>query len=165
MKFETLDLKNQIRFYEFMGMFYDYYLEVNEEDLSREVDWTTYAGDTIRTTALEARFDYLMKHSGKVQIAIEDDEIVGFLLYHMIFDCILVIRGMYAIPSHHNKSLGKKLIQSLDQVVTKVVFQTRKAKPPEQMLSVTKPYRNKIGENETMITWEMTWAADQVKKK
>ena len=106
---------------------------------------------------IESKLYYKLQSGAKVQLAYHDDEIVGFMLYHEIYDCVLVIHNMFTSPKYFNNSMGAGMINSLKKPIKKVLFQSRKNNSPSQMLKVTKNWREKLSENEDMITWEMKW--------
>lgn len=156
-KFKELDLNKTIEYWEFLGLFHDYWLEVNEEETANVIDWPMKDGSVIKTTKCEAMFEWMVDLGGKVQLALDNNQMIGFLVYHEIFGCIIVIRCMYTLREYYDKGIGKGLIESIPIKAKRVIFQTRKAKPPEQMLKNSKAYRSKVCETDLMITWEMPW--------
>ena len=158
--YKPLDVSDHNQYMLFLGLFYDFHLEVNEDDLSEIIDWPLKNGTTTRTTKCEAMFDHMSDYGGKVQLVYDREDLIGFLLYHSIFDCMIVIRCMYTTSKYYDAGLGKGLINSLPIEVRRVIFQTRRTKPPEQMLKVTDKYRSKVCESDELITWEMPWGVN-----
>ena len=155
MKIEPLNVANRKDFYEFLGLYWEYWLKVNEDDLSREMVWHMADGTAVVTTELEAMYEWYARKGSQVQLARSGDCIVGFLHYQDIFDCMIVVRGMYLEDEYVSTKVGHGLVNSLKP--KKLIFQTRKEKPPEAMLKATEPYREKVDEDDKLITWIMDW--------
>jgi hypothetical protein len=83
--------------------------------------------------------------------------VIGFLVYQIPFDGVLLIKGLYTAPKYSRFGLGKGLVNSLDKPIKKVLFQTRKEHPPARLFYHVADRINKIHENQEMITWEMEW--------
>jgi hypothetical protein len=103
----------------------------------------------------EARLYGYLYGGCKIQLAEQDGEIVGFMLYHQIFDSIIAIRAMYHLKQR--AGTGKGMIESLGKPIQRVIFQTQKERPPETLFALTRKHRRLISENEKLMTWEMDW--------
>jgi len=155
-EFRDLNLENANEFYDFLGLYWEFNFKVTGEDLNFEIEYPIGPNENIKTTALEAEYLGFVKLGGQVQVAVAQGEIVGFMLYHRVFDCILIIRGMYTAPKYYCKRIGYRLINSIEGI-NLILFQTRNEKPPAQMLKMTERYRRLVGEDEKLKTWQMRW--------
>ena len=93
------------------------------------------------------------------QVVRKDNEIVGFLIYQVVFDAVLLVKGLFVEPVHLGRGLAKGLIDSLNRPIRRVIFQTQKEFPPERLLGLVSGRTEKLGGDCDMETWEMTWEA------
>lgn len=95
------------------------------------------------------------KHKGfEVNVAKIHDEIIGFILYHIIASCVIYVPCLYVKPEYLGRKIGGALARSTGPDVKRAIFSTRKSKPPEHFL---KALSNKelIHENDKLSTWMM----------
>jgi len=137
------------------GAFWQFQKDVNDEDLS---GWRVFkVGDKeVPFQDLEVRLCCLDKEGVQFQMAVYRSECIGFLMYHLIADCILFVRGMHVEKVFQGKGIAPGLVASLGKPIARVIFQTRKERPPERLLGSTVPggERRKIYEDDKLITWE-----------
>lgn len=139
------------------GPMYDFQLITNEDDLSG-MKVLNILGEPTEVHKMEAFLLSCKYQHCQFQLALNHDECVGFLMYHLIADCVLFIRGIYVYPEFEGKGLAKGLVNSLKKPVKKIIYQTRKNNPPVQLFEQTKKFnRNKIYETDNLITWEFDW--------
>lgn len=107
---------------------------------------------------VESKLLQLKAERCKVQLAFSEDRAIGFLLYYLAYNSILIIEGLYVLPEYEGRGVGKHLVESLGKPVLRVYFQTRKDSPPNRLFDVTSKWSpKKLSENERKITWEMPW--------
>lgn len=140
-----------------MALLWEFWFKVNHEDLG-VVDLIDVYGEQIPMLKIEAKLYQLLAEKQKFQLAYFDGKAIGFLMYKLAYDCILGIDALYVEPSHEGKGLAKALVNSLGKPVSKVLFQTHIATPPERLLEITKDKSLKeVTRSQTKITWEMPW--------
>lgn len=111
----------------------------------------------MRLLKAEAKVYQLQAERCGIQLVWKDGAIIGFMLYHLAYDCILLIKGMYIEPAHEGKGLGKgRLIASLGKPIKRLFFQSYASNPPERMLKIT-PEKRELHHDGDLITWEMDW--------
>lgn len=141
-----------------MGLFWEFWFKVQDNDLSDPVKYVL-DGEEVWIPEIEGEFYACMNEGAKVKLAYLGSEIIGFMLYHYAYNCVLLIRHMYVIPEHENAGIAKKLVDAVGDV-KKLIFQTRRNSPPERMLELTKEFRSVISEDPVITTWEMPWRAN-----
>jgi GNAT superfamily N-acetyltransferase len=129
--------------------------------------WELISPDTDKSVVLLDNGLRLSEHEGQLAYyygkldqvrAVEyRNKIIGFLIYQIVLDGILLIRGLYVLPEYAGFGLGKGLVNSLTQPISKVIFQTRLEVPPNRLLGHVASRATKICETSQMATWEMTW--------
>lgn len=144
------DKSDEFQRRDLIALFWEFWLKVNREDQSLPVHYNIM-GIEYEIPEIEATLYGCLHQGGKVKVAYKGETMVGFMLYHMAFDCVAIIRHMYCLVD----KLAKPLVDSTDAL--KVIFQTRKENPPTRLLEITKPFRSKIKEDDKLITWEMNW--------
>lgn len=149
---KDFDAQDEAQRKELLPLFWEFWIKVQREDQSLPVRYNLF-GFTYEVPEIEATlYRFVYKENCRIKVAYQDDVVVGFMLYNLVFDSILVIRHMYTMVS----GLGKWLVECVDNV-KKVIFQTRKENPPERCLQLTEKFRKKITETDKIITWEMDW--------
>ncbi|MBR9701023.1 GNAT family N-acetyltransferase [Candidatus Woesearchaeota archaeon] len=142
-------------------IFWEYWAVINGEDLSGFDEFESY-GHKIKMSKAESHLYWYLNKGDQVQLLYNKDEIVGFMIYHNIYDCIIAVRCLYLIPEYFNNGLGKQMVSSLEsdkRKIDRVIFQTRRDSPPEQFLKAcVNKYGKKIAEDDKLITWEMDWS-------
>lgn len=133
-----------------------FWMAVNGEDLSQE-----YLYDGLPfvppVTKAEAKLLHFKYERCKIQIAVRHREIVGFLVYHMAYNCVLAVECIYVSPEHENKHVGKGLITSLGLPIKRIFFQTHRDQPPERFLGLIGNRAKRLHETGELVTWEMNW--------
>ena len=130
----------------------DYWLKVNGEDL-----WHPIRVEGKSIYAAEAKLYQWKAERCNIQLALDNDAIVGFLLYHYAYNCVLLVEGIYVLPEYEKRGIGKKLIASIGKPIHLVLFQTHmKKNPPERFLSVLKGAKE-IARKGDLQTWETKW--------
>lgn len=139
------------------GLLYSAMLTTSNEDLSEWVDVPTLGDVIIPMQAAEARL-YWYLHSGfEIMVAEDDNELVGFLVFHPIFTHMIAIRIMYLEPEFRGKKIAFQLVDKIEPRPKKVFFQTHRAIEPKECLEVTEIQREHVMTDEKMITWQMNW--------
>lgn len=142
---------------DFCGILWEFWLKVNGEDLSEPSEFSHLAGHTL--SKAEAKVYHFEYERCKIQLAIENDEIVGFLVYHLAYNCVLAVEALYIEPKYEKRGLGKGLIESLNKPIKKIFFQTHINIPPERLLNLNKNSKELMRQGD-LITWEMDWNHD-----
>jgi hypothetical protein len=142
----------------FCDVLTEYWAIVNEEDLSKSKT-LCINGHLHVATLSEEKLYFLLHERCDIQLAIDDEcGIIGFLVYHNAYNCILTVECLYVKSEHRARKLAKGLINSLMLPIKKLLFQSRKENPPREMLSLTKERDSKIiHETDKHIAWEMSW--------
>jgi hypothetical protein len=151
-----LDQANSKEYCEFLAIYNQAYVDVANQDLLF-VEHIDFCGHDVPMFRLEQELFNHTRKGGKVHLCYKESEIIGFMLYHNIYNCVLVVPYLYFYPQYYNKGLGCAMVDSLGLPIKRVVFQTHVAIPPEQFLKSTEKFRRKIHETDKMITWEMDW--------
>jgi GNAT superfamily N-acetyltransferase len=99
---------------------------------------------------------YLHDENSKISLALDDNEIVGFVIYNNVLEGIKAIRMLYVVPGYKGTKVGVKLISSIEELTT-LIFQTKKNIEPESLFEVTRGRQIKLSETDLMITWSMNW--------
>lgn len=157
LRYETLDtFKQDAQYYKFLETYWNYWLEVNEEDLSGIEEFDVF-GKIERVPQIEAYYCYKRNNGARVRLVYDEDDIVGFMLYYNIYNCIIAIDSMWAKKDYINRGLGKGMINSLHKPIKRVHFQTRKNNPPEDLFRATEGHRTLVHETPALLVWEMPW--------
>jgi len=130
----------------------DFHKLVNGEDIDSVI---TLGGVPFHRAELK-----LQQHFGenaKINIATHQGVCIGFLVYHLIADCILFIRQIYVYPEWVRQRIAANLVKSIRKPVKRVIFQTRKKNEPTQLLLHVSKHAQKVYETDLVITWEMEW--------
>lgn len=136
-------------------MLLDAWRMVQGEDLSHLVEREILGGVKIQMPAVEDLYYWYLKNGCKFVLAERGDDVLGILVYHQIFENVIAIRMLYAAPGSWGSKVGKGLVAATSP--KRVLFQTRKDHPPQQVLKLTESVRRQIDETEKLITWEMEW--------
>lgn len=158
------------------GIMYEFQRLVNGDDYG---NWTEIMGIPIHE--MEVFLCVLKEQGCKIQMALSKEALSGkgdtagnkdvhrsighfsapscvaMLMYSLMADCVIFIRGLYVDPKAEGLGLGKGLINSLGKPIQRVIFQTQKGRTPLNLLRHTDKVRHKIYENDKLITWEMPW--------
>lgn len=141
------------------AIFYRYWKEVNLEDLSGVVE-REFAGEKIQCLEVELKLWQLQAERCKIQLAVKDDRIIGFLLYHLAYDCVLLVEGIYVLPDAKGHGVGKGLINSLGKPIKRLYFETRQENPPQETLSFLKRFESKeLNQANGKTVWCMEWGS------
>ncbi len=143
----------------FIPIFWEYWAMVNEEDRGKVIEFNIL-GQKHKVLDIEAILYKYFNDGAKVQVAVKNNEIISFMLYHIAYECVVGITAMYSLPGEESNGLGKGLVNSLGKPVKKIIFQTRKLKKPHRLFELTEKYRKLIYDNTeaNLYIWEMTWA-------
>lgn len=141
----------------FAPLFSLYMLEVNQTDPDTK---TVVEGQEL--TVADARLYWHLFNGHKILVALEETgRPVGFLIYEMPYNGLMVARVMFILPAYRGR-LFRSFVAAAASIKTKrIVFQTSKANPPVRMLEITQDdrktfsARRQLGESDDMITWEM----------
>ena len=150
-------MKTQTEKGKFLLLFHEFWKSVNEEDLSNLVDFNVL-GKTVTLHQIEATLYGCLYEGAKVKLLYEKEDIVGFVLYHTIFNCVGAVRHMYIQREHWGNGGAKDMLNSIG--VKKFIYQTWKKNPPVEFLNHVGKYSKKIDENDRIITWEIPWRTE-----
>lgn len=131
----------------------DYWLEVHGEDLRDFLEYES-GGVRKRVSKIEGKiYEYLHIHGAKIMVAEADNRIVGFMVYHLIFECVLICLGVYFIPAYQKAARLRSIICSPSSKIKKVISQTYKSKQPNNIRG-EKDTRKVVAEMGELIVWE-----------
>lgn len=137
-----------------MTEFDKYWLEVFEEDINKIVEVTGSNGDKLKCNLIEGELTYLFDlQKCECRVAELEGKIIGFMFYHLIFDCVLVTRAICFSEPYRNSKLLRKMVLGISPSIRRVLSQTRKLKNPKNIRG-EKPMRKKIFEGKEFIVWE-----------
>lgn len=85
-----------------------------------------------------------------VWLAQDGDRLVGFVIFNLIYDCIVAVRAAYFSPEYrHNGLLNRFYERGLEKGFKKFYYQTYKTRKPFVANDIL------ISENDELITWEI----------
>ncbi len=134
--------------------------QVNGDDLSEIREYTMPDGSKVQMIEAEAQLYAYKNRSCGVQLALVSGIAAGLLIYNEVFESIVAIRCLYCEPWSQGLKLGKGLVNSLQPIPQSIIFQSRKAAPPERMLNLTGARKSVIGQTQDFITYAMDWRCD-----
>lgn len=138
------------------ALLWEYWFNVNQEDLSAIEVYKCYDLE-FPMPKVEAKLLQLEAEGCKFKLAVEGTRIIGFLMYHLAYQCLLIVEGLFVLPEYEGKGVGKGFFNSLGPL-KRVFFQTRKGNPPQKLFDI---FRNDLvkvlTESDNKITWEMVW--------
>ncbi len=137
------------------ALLWEYWLKVNQEDLSEWEDVEIKPGIIAPYQKVEMMAYTLATHGAKFRGAFLDGRMVSFMCYRVAYDVVLLIDHFFVLPEYEGRGIGKAIVNSLPNGVKRVYFWTRKANPPKllQAISNAEP----LYEDDKHITWEMKW--------
>lgn len=107
-------------------------------------------------TDVEAKILRLIQDGYKIRLVMIEQRIVGFMLYDIIYNCILLIEGVFILPGEAQKGLGVGIIESLGKPIKKIFGQTHIGNPPKEFLKLMKRSSEILREGD-LITWQGDW--------
>ena len=124
-----------------------YWKDVHGEDLNK-----TMQAEQYEVNGLEAKiYEYIHVYRANIRVLEDEGKIVGFTIYHIAFECIMIILGVYLDAEYRSKGLLKKMVFSVPHEIKKIFSQTYPHKAHEDVP------RKKIYEKDGLITWENFW--------
>jgi len=137
----------------FSSLFADYWREVHGEELETVKVFETEDGDII-TNGVEAQiYKYLYEDRAKIKIAVKGERMIGFMVYHYIFDSILICHGIYLRPEFRKANRMISLICSPGNP-KRVFSQTYKGEMQPMEIRGEKKNRKLLHERENVLVWE-----------
>lgn len=82
-------------FYPMLKMLDEMLLEVHQDDLNQY-----YEANGLKINGIEGKLCTYLDDGCKIEVAESKGRMVGFLIYHLIFDTIMICRGIYFVPEH-----------------------------------------------------------------
>lgn len=133
----------------FAHLFYKYWEEVEHRkpiDLIRSDDGLGIGNE------LQQKLYSYMEEGAKVKLAYHERELIGFLIYHCIFGCVMIVRAVYLEPKYRLKNHLRKLIFSVGRM-KRIFSQTYANLEPKEIQGV-KRNRKLIATIDGMNIWE-----------
>jgi hypothetical protein len=143
------------------AMLWEYWLKVNGEDLSDEVE-VEVLGVPVKMQRVEKTLYGYLAQGFKITLALHPEGwVVGFLIARRVCDVVLEVRHMWVEPSERESKVGAGLVHFMAQEhpIVELIFQSRNELPPEQMLKLTSGRRRVVYAGEKLTTWAMPWEA------
>lgn len=140
------------------AMIFQFYAENYHRDMGELLE-LTIDGKTISCLEAEAEIYRFTNDGAKILLSSIGGTFCGFIIYHLIYDCVLVIRAMYADSEMRKTGLGGLFIGQFP-LVKKLIFSTYKKNPPSTMLSSIRGAKV-FSEDEESLYWEAEWAKQQ----
>lgn len=142
-------------FLETVAMMWSFYKETQNEDLAHFISIPHESGNT-EVLAVEAQFyKFIHEDKARIKLARIDGEIVGYLLYHLLWGSTLIVHHLWITEELRNTQIGKRLVESVGEI-SHLIFQTSILTPPFGLFNNTK-YKQVIGERGNYKTWLMKW--------
>ena len=88
-----------IDYYPMLKLLDQMLIEVHQDDMNR-----IFEGNGLKINGIEGKLCTYLEDGCSIQIAESKGRMVGFLIYHLIFDTIMVCRGIYFAPEYRKKS-------------------------------------------------------------
>jgi hypothetical protein len=105
-------------------MFDKFWNEVHLENINKIIDLDV-SGQNVKINGLEAKLCQFLSEGMSIKLYIGDTGAFnGFLIYRVIFDCVMVVRGAYFDKEYRNRGLLRKIVQECCPRVTKVISQS-----------------------------------------
>lgn len=135
--------------------FHAYWKEVHDEDLNKivNVDLPNGSRGSVNLLDLEMKY-YLETERCKFRIAEHNGKIVGFMIYNLVFDAVLICRAVYFTPEFRKAKLLRSIMLGVGPV-RKIYSQTHTQKQPKEIQGEKKT-RKKIYSNGKFDLWENT---------
>lgn len=141
----------------------EYFMKVQGRNLGHVKDYPVN-GETIKALEVDAEICLLTDEAAKIRLCIENDEVIGMMIYHVIYKCILVIRGLYVFSSFRKHGIGCKLIESVDIDLKRLLFQTYVSRRPAELFEWIRKWNckfEKIHRDGDIVTYELDWRSKQ----
>lgn len=136
-----------------------YWKEVNNRDISgtvtREIN-----GTSVTLYEIDAKIVHFSENGTKIRMAFHNGDVIGFMLYHIAYNCVLAIEGMYVLEQHRKQNIGSGFITSLDKPIKKLFFQTHISIRPQEMfkaLEILTVTPQELMIEGDLVTWECNW--------
>jgi len=123
---------------------------IQNEDLSEIVE-ISIKGENHHVLRAESLIYWYLNNGSRIRVAFYNSNIIGFFIYQDYLSDVIAGRVLYVKPEHRSKSVSRALF---DEIIKNksVIFQTRKDKTPQEMLSKMSTERMQIAESEKLIT-------------
>lgn len=105
----------------------------------------------------ELEINCLLTRGNSIQLCVRGGEVLGFMVYNLLYECVLSVPHLYFRPGFRRQKLAPALVNSLGKPIKKILFQTLADKPPELFLSSLGGRNREITRVGKLITWEMNW--------
>lgn len=125
-------------------MFHEFSVETDVEDVNKQLDGCHY---------IDAKLMHYETDGAKVKMVWDKERPVGFMVYHLIYDCVLVVRAIYIKKQYRMKSFMRTLVLSPSKDIKRVFSKTLIDKEPNEIKG-EKPKRKRIFQDDTSIVWE-----------
>lgn len=138
-----------------MGPFYvlmaDYWKETEGEKARDYIEIDMDSGPAV-TNDLQLKLYSYLNEGAKIMLAYKDGELIGFMIYHKVFDCILICRAIYLKANFRRAGYLNGLIHSVGEV-KRVFSQTYCDREPEEIRG-EKPNRKLVKSDGKINVWE-----------
>jgi len=137
----------------------DYWKSVNGKDLSNFIEIELSDGPT-EILEIDLKMVRLIADGAKIRLALLNRDVIGFMIYHVAYDCILAVEGLYVEKPFRRKGIGINLIESLEKPLQKIFFQTHISRKPAEMFGALKQLgmnHKRLRRVKDIITWECDW--------
>ncbi len=154
--YSPLNANDPDEYSQFMVLFWECYRQTQDVDMGGH-DEIEEDGRKIKLYLIEQEFDVFYVKGAKFQVAKRGSEVIGIMVYHSIYDCVLVIHFLFIEEKNYNRGIGCKFVSSIESPVKRVIFQTNKKIVPSQFLKSVEKFRRKIHDGDKFTVWEMDW--------
>jgi len=154
---EVIEVKStDPRFSEYLGLLWEAIYYINGDDLNGEKRLQIGEATYIVPEIEEVFHDYIAQ-GHRIHVALHGNEAVGLMVFSHVFPGLASIRFCYAVESKISSHVGKGLIESIPGIRA-LLFQTRKEKPPLELLKIIRKYEAVLlDELEKFHVWYMPW--------
>lgn len=102
----------------------------------------------VKVNGLEAKLCQFLSEGMKIKMAMINGRQVGFLIYKLVFDCIMVVRGAYFDEPIRKMGLLREITMASGPNVKRVISQSYNFNSEDVMNK-----REKVFSDEILTTW------------
>jgi len=138
--------------YALLRLLDEFWTEVHRENLNRMF---VYEGQ--KFNGLEGKLYQFLNEGCKITVAESEDTLIGFLIYHLIYDTICVTRALYLVPEKRKCTLMYGFYREMiKNGVKKVYSQDYINHEPKEMRGETSK-RKLLAQKDGMNIWEYSF--------
>jgi hypothetical protein len=113
---------------ELVRLFKDYFEEVfwpDKETVEETADGPMQIWDSEKQLLLHG------EEGARIECVFQGQEMVGFFIYHLVYECILMVHAIYLVPKLRDSGAAWDIVKSVGNV-KKLFFQNRTSANPDK---------------------------------